>query len=531
MPTERKQSVHVARSIDVAPKLPQSLDARVKIPVRPYPVTRPSNDDVTHLRLTQQAIPGSVAETPVVITPSVSQQRNERMIMSASFPPKNMWRIIAACVWSVSGGFSDAAPGALLPSIEEYYDISYAVVSLIWMLNAAGFILVAVFSHKIQPWLGKRKSMSVGCLFSIVMFACVASGGPFPLIVTGFFFGGIGLAVVLAQSNVFLSKLDKNSMYLAFFHGSYGVGATVSPLLATTMVNSGVPWHYFYFIALGIMVVNCINLWLAFGGADDDLKAWDHDEESEELLPHQSHSSQVTDRGSEDGIGLHDLGTHITMVEQNARPKKEHGTMKLALSNHVTWLISLFVLFYQGSEVSLGGWIVSYLLDYRHAGNSYGYVLSGFWGGLTLGRLVFTRPLHKYFGARRSIIVLALLTIGAIVLTWTVASNLVLSVFVSVAGVLIGPTYPLMITAVSGMLPRKIQVVSLTIMTAFGSSGGAIFPFLIGLAAEAVGTYVVLPFFIAAYTVTLIIWICLPNNEAKGKAPESGVRKLMHHIW
>ncbi|SGZ48258.1 CIC11C00000002996 [Sungouiella intermedia] len=537
MPISRQDPAHIAETG------PKSLVGKVKIGGRPYAISRPSNDDITNLRFTPQhqtveSLPNTLPNTPAltpVMSPVPLQQHDENLIMTASNPPKNLWRIIATCIWSVSGGFSDAAPGALLPFIESDYGISYAVVSLIWMLNAAGFILVAMFSHKIQPWLGKRKSILVGCLCSVVMYLLISSGGPFPLIVTGFFFGGIGLAIVLAQSNVFFSKLDKNSKYLAFMHGAYGVGATLSPLLATSMVNHGIKWHYFYLIALVLMLFNCINCWFAFGGADDDLKPWDHDDEAELLLANGDEAGLSpidTPRVSEDGIGLQDLGTHITAVERESpAASKQTGAMMLALQNPITWLISLFVLCYQGSEVSLGGWIVSYLLDSRGANNSYGYVLSGFWGGLTLGRLVLTRPLHKYFGARRSIIVLTVLTIGAIVLTWTVANNIVLSVLVSLAGTMIGPTYPLMITIVSSMLPRKIQVVSLTIMTAFGSSGGAILPFLIGLGAEAVGTYVVLPVFIATYSVMLVIWLLLPNVESKGPIPDTKVRKFLHRVW
>lgn len=514
-------------------RTPHELSGKVKIAPRPYPFTRPSNEDVTNLRFTaQQQTVESLPETPVALTPVVSQHREEKLVMSSSFPSRNLWRIIASCIWSVSGGFSDAAPGALLPSIEAYYSVNYAVVSLIWMLNAVGFILVAVLSHKIQPWLGKQKSMLVGCMFSVVMYALVASGGPFPLIVTGFFFGGVGIAIVLAQSNVFLSRLDKNSKYLAFFHGSYGVGATVSPLLATTMIDNGVKWNYVYLIALALMLLNTVNCWFAFSGADHDLKPWDPTEETEGLLEENVTSPTDTPRVSEEGIGLRDLGTHITVLEQGQKKLPQlTGAMKAALTNHITWLISLFVFCYQGSEVSLGGWIVSYLIDSRGANTSYGYVLSGFWGGLTLGRLVLTRPLHKWFGARRSIMVLSLLTIASIVATWTVKDNLVLSVFVSLAGLMIGPTYPLMITVVSGMLPRKIQVVSLTIMTAFGSSGGAIVPFLIGMCAQLVGTYVVLPAFIAAYGLMLVFWILLPNVEGKTQVPEGRVRKLLHRFW
>lgn len=422
------------------------------------------------------------------------QQTRPPNIMTSRNPSKNMHRIIATSVWSASGGFSDAAPGALLPTMEAHYNISYSIVSLIWMANAAGFILIAGFSHKIQPWFGKQWSVTMGCLFSVVAYACIASGGPFPLIVAGFFFSGMGLATVLAQSNVFLAKLDKQSKYLAIFHACYGGGATVLPLAATSMVNSGIKWNYVYLILLALMLLNSISCYFAFKGANEDLKPWDHDD-------------------SQDS-------------------SKETSEMRAALSNKITWLIAFFVFCYQGSEVSLGGWIVTYLLDYRHVSTKYGYVLSGFWGGITVGRLVLTRYLHKNLGTRKSVILLALFTILMIVLSWVVPSSIAVGLLISCAGTMIGPTYPLMITAVAALVPRKIQVVSLTIMTAFGSSGGALLPFFIGLIAQGAGAYVVLPIFISAYTTMLVIWLILPNVDRKSDLPsDSKLKRFLHRLW
>lgn len=503
--------------------------ANLKKAVRPSVFTRPSNDDATSLiRVgpSSYSVHGSSAELPVQ-----QPSEPEKKVMTAHYPLGNLWRIVSVCIWLASGGFSDAAPGALLPHIEKYYDISYSIVSLIWISNAIGFIVVASVSHKLQPWLGRSKSIPVGCIFSLIMYAIVLSGGPYPLVVVGFFFGGIGLAIVLAQANIFLSKLDKQSKYLAFFHGSYGIGATVSPLIATVMVNSGAKWHYFYLILLGMMLINTINVFLLFRNAEQDLSPWDEDEEHDPLM--NDHSSiqtgqrEVVDSSDEDenAIGLQDLGPHLTTRENDHRPM--NNELVLALKHPLTWLISFWVFFYQGGEVSIGGWIVTYLLDYRGADSNYGYVASGFWGGLTLGRLILTRTLHKYLGARRSITVASALAITFVALTWAVPNNNLSSVFVSLLGVLIGPNYPLMITAVTqGMIPKKIQLVVLTIATSFGLSGGAVVPFVVGLLLQRFQSYIVLPVFIAVYSAMLLIWISLPNVERRR---EFGGKEL--NLW
>lgn len=60
-----------------------------------------------------------------------------------------------------------------------------------------------------------------------------------------------------------------------------------------------------------------------------------------------------------------------------------------ALKNPITWICALFLLFYVGVEVSLGGWLVTFMLRVRH-GKAFesGLVVTGFWLGLTCGRVI-----------------------------------------------------------------------------------------------------------------------------------------------
>ncbi|KAK6197510.1 major facilitator superfamily domain-containing protein [Scheffersomyces amazonensis] len=438
----------------------------------------------------------------------IPEQQLPMKKMTLSNPSRNLYRLAACVFWSFSGGFSDATPGALLPHIEAYYGTSYAVTSCIWIGNALGFIFIAAISHKIQPWFGKRKSLVLGCASQTIMYALVSSGTKFPIIVIAFFFGGAGFATVLSQSNVFTARFDKASKYLSFLHGAYGVGATVSPILATVMVSRGIKWHFFYLLLLGLMIMNGIALFISFKGADEDLKKWDYDE------PETIELQDRVERDSSESI------------------VQEPSDMTLALKNKNTWLIAFFCLFYQGSEVSLAGWIVTFFLDYRKGNiNTVGYAASGLWGGLTLGRLLLTRPLHIYLGARRGVIIVSIISIIMVALVWGIPNLFAEAVLVALAGIAIGPNYSLLImySASEGLLPRKIQVVSLTIMTAFGSSGGALFPFIVGLLSQKVGTFVVLPVFIALYSSMLIMWISLPNIEHRNRS--SSKFKLLDRIW
>lgn len=398
--------------------------------------------------------------------------------MTLNNPPRNRWRTIACILWGFLLGFSDAAPGALLPHIEEYYDINYAAVSCIWVSNAVGFIIIALGSDKIEPLLGKQKALLASCVLSVIMYALVASGTVFPVVVIGFLFGGMGAGIGVAQTNVFLSRMLKKAQLLSFLHAAYGVGATISPIIATATVNAGVTWHFFYLILLGLYLVNGVNLFLAFGNAND-------------LEPWQEEGEATT------------------------------GNLKPAAKSPITWLLSLFILLYQGAEVAMAGWIVTFLFDFRHGNPStMGYVALGFWGGLTIGRLVLTNVLSRCTGIRRGVFIVSILSIVFVVLAWVIPLVVAVAVLTCLAGIFIGPNYPLMVafTTTEGLIPRKIQVITITVMTAFGSSGGALFPFLTGLISQLAGTYVIMPIFISLYGTMTFIWMLLPNVERQGNS-------------
>lgn len=85
------------------------------------------------------------------------------------------------------------------------------------------------------------------------------------------------------------------------------------------------------------------------------------------------------------------------------------GSLKEALfkmpAARVTWLCSLFLLGYVGLEVALGGWIVEFMIQVRQ-GEPFasGMTATGFWLGLTIGRVVLGFVTPK-IGEKRAIMV------------------------------------------------------------------------------------------------------------------------------
>jgi len=73
-------------------------------------------------------------------------------------------------------GLNDGAPGALLPSLERDYSLNYAVVSLIFLSIAIGFIAAAFLSNRLHILLGRCKSMVLGAIFQGLSYVIAVCG-------------------------------------------------------------------------------------------------------------------------------------------------------------------------------------------------------------------------------------------------------------------------------------------------------------------------------------------------------------------
>jgi hypothetical protein len=167
-----------------------------------------------------------------------------------------------------------------------------------------------------------------------------------------FFLLGYGAAVNLALNNVYCANTHPPSVILGLAHGSYGVGGIIAPIVGTALVSHGVLWSRFYFLAVGLRICCIVFAGSAF---------WSYREDSEPTLL----------------TALEATSSRQTAAEDAASKFKE---LKVALKNKVTIFGALFIFAYQGAEVAISGWIISYLINYRDGDPSkVGYVTAGFW--------------------------------------------------------------------------------------------------------------------------------------------------------
>lgn len=185
--------------------------------------------------------------------------------------------------------------------------------------------------------------------------------------------------------------------------------------------------------------------------------------------------------------------------------------LKEAVHNRATIMGALFIFAYQGAEVSISGWVVSYLIAYRGGDpTKVGYVTAGFWAGITLGRFVLSHAAPR-LGEKMFVYIVTAGAVALQLLVWFVPNVIGDAVAVSIVGLLLGPVYPCAQTIFTRLLPMKIQTTAVSFIASAGSSGGAVVPLMTGLLSQAVGTFVLHPMCIGMYAVMTACWLGLPK--------------------
>ncbi|KAG8672719.1 hypothetical protein FPOAC2_06121 [Fusarium poae] len=394
-------------------------------------------------------------------------------------PIGNAFRVAAVFFSLFVSGANDAAYGALIPYLETYYELSYLVVSLIFLSPFVGFIVSAATNNYLHLKVGQRWIAFICGACHALTYLILSQHPPYPVLVLAYVLAGLGNGIGLAAWNSYIGNLARSNELLGFMHASYGLGGTVSPLIATSMITqANLGWYDFYYVLLGMAVLETATLTYSF---------W----------PKTAQKYRETVNAT----GTRTQGTRSALfVRPHAR---------------VVWLCALFLLGYVGVEVALGGWVVQFMLRVRNADPfDAGMTAVGFWLGITMGRMILGMVIPK-IGVKLSLLIFIPITMALQLIFWLVPQFHVSAVAVALQGFFLGPMFPCVIVAVTMLLPRHLHVSAIGFAAAFGGSGAAILPFAVGAIAQAKGVQVLQPIILAILVVLLGIWVCLPKIEKR----------------
>jgi fucose permease len=370
-------------------------------------------------------------------------------------------------------GANDGGGGVLLPSVIAHYHINKATFGLLFPAGTLGYLSGAFASGPLLERLGRRVLLALGAVAFTIAALVYASMPPFWLVFPVTYCLIFGVAILDAGLNAFVTGLPRSAGLLNYLHAFYGAGALLGPLVASTILALAWGWNVTYIVwaCAGVLVAAGIGL----------------------LFPAKSGASAPSGDSGQ---------------------AQQGGSLAAALRMGIVWLSALFLCLYVGAEISVGTWSYSLLTVERGTATLVaGWMVSGYWLGLTAGRLAMGHFAERVGTARIVQGCLVGIVVGA-ALVWAVPATPVTALGLWLIGFSFGPLFPTTIAIIGQVVPERMHQSAIGVAASVGSMGGALLPAAAGALAQVTGLWTLLPFVICLAAAMAGCWLLLRRHMA-----------------
>jgi fucose permease len=370
-------------------------------------------------------------------------------------------RVALAFAGFVLVGIMAGGNGVLLPAQIAGYHVDKSTVGIQFFTFSAGYLLSGIGNGWLIRRFGTRRQL---VLCGALLAATALVGGlrpPFVALAALQVTLGFGTGGIESGFNVYLSVLPRATALLNHLHAFFGVGALLGPVVAATMLATGLPWNSVYLLLGALWVPVVAGIAVAFPSA-------------------------------------------VPAAADEVRA----STLTATLRRRAVWLAGIFLVVYVGVEISMGNWGYSFLVEERGQGTvAAGWAASGYWFGLTVGRFVLN-GLAERVGLDAAGLMWACLagTGAATSLVWLVPGGWAASGGLVLLGFFLGPIYPTTMAVVPRLVPASLVPTAVGVLVGLSVAGGSFFPWLSGALAERVGLWSLPPYLLALGVPLVACW-------------------------
>jgi fucose permease len=397
-------------------------------------------------------------------------------------PRENIAKLLITFFGFTLMGLTDAAIGALLPSLEEHYDVDDVQVSFALLVPVCGFLLSTVICTWSHYKLGRGGVSILGICCQLSNYCVAISNPPYWALLTFFAIGGLGSGLMNGSWNAWVGAFNDSHSVLGVLQGFYALGGILGPAIFTWLISHKMVWYTYYrMLALYafILLIAAIIVFHKDGPSAYISKLEEDDEKG----------SQKEDSS----------GSSATME---------------ALRTREVWLLSLLLYSYQGTEMSLSDWVVTYMIRVRNGDPRYmGLISSCLWTGLTAGRIGLGFVTGRFKNHKRVITIYLLCAIVSHLIFWASSDLIMSAVSILFVGFFTGPMFPSAMILTTQILPKRLHVPGICASTGLSGVGSATFPVMIGALLDRLGASVLQPVLCLFLFVLTGLWIALPSKR------------------
>jgi len=379
----------------------------------------------------------------------------------ARITPTVLLAYLAFVLIGVGAGIS----GVLLLAQIEDYGVDRATIGIVFFTGSAGFVLAGSTAGALIERVGFRLALAAGAGGLVLAGLYLASRPPFAVFVAVQVVTGYATGLLESALNAYLAARPDPTTLLNRLHAFFGVGALIGPVLASWIVARAA-WTVVWLV----VALAAIPLLVGF------------------LVAYPKQAAAPTSATPE--------------------PAASGSLFRAALREPGVLLGTALLAVYVGLEIGVGNWGFSYLVQARGQHELVaGYVVSGYWAGLTLGRFLLSPAATRVgLGAVGLMSTCLAGVTAATVLTWLVPGAAAASAGLVLLGFFLGPVFPTTMAVAPRLTTDRLVPTAVGVMNAGSVIGGAALPWLAGALAQGAGAATLLPFTLALAVLQLLVW-------------------------
>jgi fucose permease len=368
--------------------------------------------------------------------------------------------MLLAFVAFISLGLPDAVLGVAWPSMRHSFQLPVSRIGLLLTGNMVGYLTSSFFAGQVVRMLGVGRLLAFSGMLVTLALAGVALSPAWPPLILFAVVGGLGAGAIDSGINAFAAQ-QFSARVVNWLHAFFGVGATIGPLLMTTVLAAGLGWRPGYGILAGLLGALTIVFFRT-------IRLWD--------LP----------------------------VVESTETTPAVASLTEALRRPMVWAHTLLFFIYCGIESTAGQLLFSLFRESRGLSiEMAGAAIVGYWASLTVGRILFGQIVASTGPLPVLRFAMLLIPLAAAFIWWSSSAWVGLAA-TWLLGFSLAPIFPTLISVTPARVGSRLAPHAIGLQVSAATLGIAFFPAVVAILARKHGLEIV-PVELTAAGVLLVV--------------------------